>query len=225
MVTLGPRLKQRGKLSGRFADALSWMFLALATLRRYEADGRPEEDLPLVRWAAEHSLAQVQAAFEGILGNLDVPILGPLLRGPLSLWARLNPVGWAPSDRLGGQGARLLTKPGAVRDRLTAGIFLPSGPNEALSRIERAFRLAAEAAPVLDRLRQASREGRLPKGAAEGLADQALTAGLIDAPQAALVREAAAARQDAIQVDVFSEAEYLRRGASRPAEEKQPVGA
>jgi acyl-CoA dehydrogenase len=225
MVTLGPRLKQRGKLSGRFADALSWMFLALAALRRYEAEGRREEDLPLVQWAAEHSLAQVQAAFDGILRNLGGPILGPLLRGPVALLSRLNPVGSPPSDRLGARVARILTKPGPARDRLTAGIFLPSGPNEALARVERAFRLAAEAAPILERLRQASRDGRLPKGATESLLDQALAAGLVDAPEAALVREAAAARQDAIQVDAFSEAEYLRRGAPTRAEDQEPVGA
>jgi acyl-CoA dehydrogenase len=225
MVALGPRLKQRGKLSGRFADALSWMFLALCALRRFEAEGRPEEDLPLVQWAAEHGLAQVQTAFQGILANLDVPILGPLLRGPIALLSRLNPVGSSPSDRRGAQVARLLTKPGAARDRLTAGIFLPSGPNEPLARVERAFRLAAEAAPVLDRLRQASRDGRLPKDAAENLVEPALAGGLIDAPEAALVGEAAAARREAIQVDVFSVAEYLRRGAPAPAEERQPVEA
>jgi len=223
MISLGARLKQKGKLTGRFADALSWMYLVLATLRRYEAEGRREEDLPLVEWAAEHGLAQVQAAFEGILRNLDAPVVGVLLRGPVALWTRLNPVGSPPSDRLGGRVARLLTRPGAVRDRLTAGIYLSSDPREALGRIERAFNLAAEAGPVLERLRQAAREGRLPKAAPETLVDAGLAAGLIDARQAALVREAAAARLDAIQVDAFSESEYFRRGATETLAERQPV--
>jgi acyl-CoA dehydrogenase len=223
MVTLGARLKQKGSLSGRLADALSWMYLALAALWRYEAEGRLQEDLPLVQWAAEHSLAQVQAAFDGILRNFESPLLGAVLRGPLALASRLNPVAAPPSDRLSARVARLITRPGAVRDRLTAGIFLPADPHEAMGRIERAFQLAADAAPVVDRLRRASRDGRLSKAAPESLLEPALALGLIDSREAAVVREAAAARLDAIQVDVFTEAEYFRRGAPEAARDPAPV--
>jgi acyl-CoA dehydrogenase len=133
-------------------------------------------------------------------------------------------VGSPPSDRLGAQVARLLTRPGPVRERLTAGIFLPTDAREPLARMERAFRLAAEAAPVLDRLRQAGRQGTLPNGPPESQLEPALAAGLIDAREAGLVREAAAARIDAIQVDSFSEAEYLRRGSPERTQESEPVG-
>jgi acyl-CoA dehydrogenase len=224
MITLGARLKRKGKLTGRFADALSWMYMALATLRRYEAEGRRDEDLPLVQWATEHSLAQVQAAFDGIFANFEAPVVGALLRGPVALWSRLNRVGSPPSDRLGAQVARLLTRPGAARERLTAGIFLPADPSEPMARLERAFRLAVEATPVLEKIRQAERSGALPKGSPESQLEPALAAGIIDAREAGLVREAAAARLEAIQVDSFSEAEYLRRGAPDRAEEREPVG-
>jgi acyl-CoA dehydrogenase len=211
MITQGSRLKQRGKLTGRFADALSWMYLALATLRRYEAEGRRPEDLPLVEWAAEHSLAQVQAAFEGIRRNFEVPVLGWFLRGPVALFSRLNPVGTPPSDRLGARVARLLTTPGPVRERLGEGLYLPTDPREAVGRLERAFRLVIEAAPVIDKIRQATQAARLPKGAPEALTSAARDAGIISATEAALVCEAAAAREDSIQVDSFSLAEYQRR--------------
>jgi acyl-CoA dehydrogenase len=69
LVSLGPRLKFRGKLTGRFADALSWMYLGLAALRRFEAEGRRDEDRPLVQWALDHSLDRIQTAFDGILRN------------------------------------------------------------------------------------------------------------------------------------------------------------
>jgi len=226
LVGLGGRLKQRGKLTGRFADALSWMFLATGVLRRFEAEGRQEEDRPLAEWAAEHSLAQVQSAFDGILANLDVPVLGALLRGPVALWSRLNPVGAPPSDRLGARAAATITRPGAVRDRLTAGIFLPTSPGEPTARIERALRLAAEAAPLLDRLRRAVREGRLPAGAPpESLVEPALAAGVLDEREAAAVREAEAARLDVIEVDAFTEEEFFRRGRAVPAAEPEGVPA
>jgi acyl-CoA dehydrogenase len=78
----------------------------------------------------------------------------------------------------------------------------------------------------LDRLRQAARRGALPKGSPESqLLEPALAAGLIDAREAGLVREAAAARLEAIQVDSFSEAEYLGRRSPGRAQEREPVGA
>jgi acyl-CoA dehydrogenase len=211
MISLGSRLKQRGKLTGRFADALSSMYLALATLRRYEAEGRRPEDLPLVQWAVEHALAQVQAAFEGIRRNFDTPLLGALLRGPVQLFSRLNPVGSPPSDRLGGRVARLLTAPGPVRDRLADNLYVPSDPQQALGRLENAFRLVTQALPVLERIKEASKAARIPKGSPETLVPAALEAGVVSPDEAALVRAAAAAREDAIQVDSFTLAEYQRR--------------
>ncbi len=222
MIALRSRLKQRGKLTGRFADALSWMYLTTATLRRYEAEGRRPEDLPLVQWAAEHGLSQVQVAFEGIRRNFDAPLLGFLLRGPVAFFSRLNPLGAPPSDRLGARVARLLTAPGPYRDRLAEEVYVPRDPHEAVGRLERAFRLLSECTPVLDKIRSASRAARLPRGSPETLVDAALAAGMIDAREAALLREAAAAREDAIRVDSFSTAEYQRRD---PVPIEPPVGA
>jgi len=146
------------------------------------------------------------------------------LRGPAALWSRLNPVGAPPSDGLGSRLARILTTAGSQRDRLTEGIFLPTEPGEALGRIERAFRLGAEATPILDRLGQATRAGVLPKGPPEGQVAEALTRGLVDAREATLLREATAAREDAIQVDSFTLQEYLRGGAAEEEEETAEAG-
>ena len=140
LLTLGGKLKFREKLSGRFADALSWMFLGFCALRRFEAEGRRKEDLPLVGWALEHSLAEIQKAFDGIYRNFGGP-LGWWMRGPAALWSRLNPIGAPPSDREGSKVAALLQVPGEQRDRLTEGIYLPADPEEAVGRLERAFAL------------------------------------------------------------------------------------
>ena len=44
--SLGGRLKRKEKLTGRFADLLSWMYLGTAVLIRFEKEGRPEEQEP-----------------------------------------------------------------------------------------------------------------------------------------------------------------------------------
>jgi acyl-CoA dehydrogenase len=213
MLSLGSRLKMRQKLTGRLADVLSWMYLALCALRRFEAEGRRVEDLPLVRWSVEHAFERLQTAFEGIYRNFDGPA-APLLRTFGAWWCRTNPLGQAPSDRLGARVAATLRRPGEQRDRLTADLFVPTDPHQALGRLERAFALVTEAAPLLDRIAKASRAGQLPPGAPDSLAEAALAAGLIDQKDFATIREAAAAREDAIQVDSFPLDEYL--GLVRP---------
>ncbi|HYG61712.1 MAG TPA: acyl-CoA dehydrogenase [Thermoanaerobaculia bacterium] len=222
LLSLGSRLKLREKLAGRFADALSWMYLGFCALRRFEAEGRREEDLPFVLWATEHALDQIQTAFEGIYRNFEGP-LGWLMRGPGAWWCRVNPLGRPPSDRRGARVAAALRSAGALRDRLTAGVFLPADPTQALGRLERAFALVAEAAPVAETIARASRQGTLPAGRPEELLDWAVAAGVVTAEQAGLVRRAAEARLDAIQVDSFGLEEYLRleRPKAAPAEAVQ----
>lgn len=204
IAVLGGQLKFRGKQTGRFADVLSFMFLATAALRRFEAEGRRPEDLPLVRWAVEHSLAKMQESYEGLLANFEGPLLGLWLRGPARLWARLNPMGRPPSDGLGAEVASAIREPGPRRDRLTQGLFVGVDDTQALAVLERAFVLVVESAPVVMKLRQASRRGQLPAGAPEEVLEEAREVGLISEDEADLVRRATAARLAAIEVDSFA---------------------
>ena len=43
LMILGGAFKRKEKLSGRFADALGYMFYASAALRKFDADGQPDE--------------------------------------------------------------------------------------------------------------------------------------------------------------------------------------
>ncbi|HSE00553.1 MAG TPA: acyl-CoA dehydrogenase, partial [Burkholderiales bacterium] len=89
---IGGKLKSRGKLAGRYADALAWQFVAFSSLRRFEAEGRIAEDLPLVRYACEYALRRIQEAFEGIYANFDAPLVGWWMRTVGSWILRVNPL-------------------------------------------------------------------------------------------------------------------------------------
>lgn len=215
MAVHGGDLKRKGKLTGRLADILSWQILAFAALRRFEAEGRREEDLPLVQWAVEDSLAKIQQAFEGVLQNVGGPLLGLWLRGPVLWWHRVNPIGRPPSDALGRKVAGLARQPGAQRDRLTAEIHLPADPDHPLRVLERAFRLSTETAPLETALRRAERAGKVAEGEDRIASGEA--AGVLDAEQARQLRAAQAARAEAIVVDDFSWEEYA--GVGTPVEQ------
>ncbi|PSN18378.1 acyl-CoA dehydrogenase [filamentous cyanobacterium CCP5] len=208
LLTYGGHLKREEKLTGRFADLLAWQYLAIATLRRFEAEGRQPADLPLVHWSLHYALSQLNSAFEGILRHLKTPVLGPLLRWMGMPLLRLNPISLPPSDELGSQVASRLQTLGADRDRLTAGIYIPSDPDQALGHLESAFRQLHQAQEVLQKIKQASRAGRLPPGRPETLLEQAYAQGLISEAETAQVCEAEFARNAAVEVDAFTFEDY-----------------
>ena len=223
MLTLGGTLKRREKLTGRFADVLSWLYLGTATLRRFEAEGHASEDLPFVHWSMQYTCAQIQDAFEGILSNLPIPVLGALLRGPIASWWRLNPIGTWPSDHLGAQVAQLVQTPGEGRDRLTADIYSPTHPDEALGRLEQAFGLVVKAEPLLKTIKTASRSGQLPQNKPAQLINTALETGIITPVEAELIHAAETARNNAIQVDSFTLEEYQKGSPRQPESSAQLI--
>lgn len=207
MLTLGGSLKRREKLTGRFADILSWMYLGTAILRRFEAEGCPPEDLPIVDWSMQYAFAQIQTAILGLLQNMPLSMAG-VLRPLLLAWWRHNPMGVMPSDDLGHQVAVAIQTPGHQRDRMTAGIFLPDQPEEALGRLERTLKLCTQAEPVAQTIKAAIRRGQLPKKQPLHLLKAALDLDLITEAEVALVEAAETARVDTIQVNSFTLEEY-----------------
>ncbi|RKY19099.1 MAG: acyl-CoA dehydrogenase [Planctomycetota bacterium] len=227
MATLGGSLKRRETVAGRFADIFSWMYLGTAALRRFEAEGRRPEDIPLLDWSMELAFARMQESFDGLFRNLGVSGLEWLLAGPVLLWSRLNPLGLGPDDELAAKVARSIGVPGEQRDRITPMVYLPDDVSEALGRLERAHVLCVEADGTIRRIKDAIRKGLLPRRPPVELLDQAREAGVLSEADVAQVREAEAARTDLIQVDSFTLEEYLGRAAeqtSRPSDLPQREG-
>jgi len=210
LFLVGGKLKQRGKLSGRFADVLSWQLYAFSTLRRYEAEGRLREDLPVVKWAVEHALQQIQEGFEGIYANFNVPVIGWLLKYPGRAWLRINPLSTGPSDSLDRPVAAAIQTPGAQFDRIIAGLAKPADENLGLGRLWKAWHLVTEAQGPMTRLSKAAHKGQISGASNEEKLADAVDKGVVTAAEADLIKRAEAARFEAIQVDVFTKEEYQR---------------
>jgi acyl-CoA dehydrogenase len=213
MGMLGGDLKRREKVTGRFADIFSWLYLGTAALRRFEADGRKQEDVALMRWTMEHALHRMQVAFDGLYANLPLPTgLRWLFRGPLLFWSRLNPLSAGPGDRLGAAAAKTLLQPGAQRDRLSWLVHLDPDPASALGRLDHALALCSQADAIQRRLKDAVKQGKLQKGRPDQVLAEGLRAGLVSEAEAQLLQSAEQARAEAIAVDSFTLEEYRRLG-------------
>lgn len=210
MGTMGGDLKRKEKITGRFADIFSWMYLAAATIRRFEAEGRRKEDLPYFDWSMQYAIACIQEAFDGLYANMQLPLISWVFRGPIAMWSRINRLGRMPSDALGSQVARLMQTPGEQRERMVEGSYLPASHTEALARLEYAFQLSYDAETVERKIKKAIRARELPKAKPTRLVTQALEKGIISQDDRNLLEQATAARNEAIQVDAFTLDEYWK---------------
>tara|TARA_R110000868_G_scaffold1211_2_gene9334 strand:+ start:54281 stop:56773 length:2493 start_codon:yes stop_codon:yes gene_type:complete len=211
----GGALKMKEKIAGRYADILSYMYLAASTLRRFEAEGRRKEDEVYFKWAMDYIFYRIQIAFEGILKEIKVPGLTWVFR-LAGVWSRVNPIGTYPSDYLGHKVASAMQTVGEQRDRITDGTYIPKDPTEAVGRYENALNLIISAGPVYKKMYVAMKKRDLPKASMDKLIDPALEKGIINKEEADLARKAEDARNDAIQVDEFTLEEYMYETPTAP---------
>ena len=201
LLTLGGALKRKEILSGRFADALSNLYLCSCVLKYYQDQGCHDDDQPLLNWACRHTLNQCRQSLQAICRNLPLRPIAGLLAGMVFPFGRSDSL---PSGKLIHQAAAILLTESATRDRLTQGIFINDNPNDATGRIEVAFKAVLAAAPVEAKIRTAQKQKTLPKGNPATLIKDALTKNIITEHEATLLTLADQARLAAITVDDFS---------------------
>jgi acyl-CoA dehydrogenase len=206
MAVLGGALKRREKISGRLGDVLSQLYLCSATLKRFEDEDRPAEDLPLLDWAMQDSLFHIQQAFDGVIRNFPNALMRHLISALVfPLGKNFSP----PSDHLGHKVAALLMQPGAARDRLTSGMYIPDDEQDAVGALEAALASTLACEPLQLTLLQARKDGKLKALDELSRIAEARDQGFISAEQALQLERDYALRRKVIMVDDFAP-EHLR---------------
>jgi acyl-CoA dehydrogenase len=200
MLTLGGALKRKERISARFADVLSYLYLACAVIKRFEDEGHQEADLPLVRFATNYCLHQAEKTLVVIMKNFPNRFLEWLMGGLVFPIGRRYHV---PNDAMGHEAAKLLLEPSATRDRLTAGMFVSKDPTDILGRLEDALPKVIAAESLERKLIKIVEERPILHGDFTGQVEAALSAGIVNSAEAELLRAAHGARRAVIAVDDF----------------------
>ncbi len=194
---LGGELKRRERVSARLGDILSHLYLSSAVLKKFDDDGRPTEDLPIVQYALEDNLYQAQQAAITLLDNYPIGWLGKLLKALFFPFGRPFK---GPSDRLGHKLAAILLQPSETRSRLADGIYLSPTEHNKVGQMELVLNDLLAAEGIIAKLRKAlDTKERDPIK----LAQLGLAAGLINADAAELIERAEQGRKEVISVDEF----------------------
>jgi len=204
LLVLGGTLKRKEFLSGRFADVLAHLYMCSAVLKRYEDDGQPEDDWPLVQWSCEYCLYQVQEAIHGIIRNFPLrPVAWKMQLWVLPWGRRIRP----PSDHLTKQVADILLQDSPTHERLVEGMYRGEDEHDVIGRLRLARDLIVQAEPVEKMLREKGGRWQGPESYDAWLA-RLVADGMLEEPQQRLLLAAREAMLKAIAVDDFPADEF-----------------
>lgn len=192
LLTLGGALKRKEMLSARFGDILSELYLLSAALKRWENEGRQQDDLPALQWVMANGFRTMESRFAEILANFPNRFVATILK------IVVQPFGakmLGPSDKVVHQCAQLVLEPSTARDRLTSGLY-HAGANDdgPLARLERAFLLVTANAPIEKKMRAAHIRDW----------NEAVKRGVITADEGNAMKTAQEAVAKVIEVDDFA---------------------
>lgn len=203
LLIFGGSLKRRENISARLGDVLSELYLLSAVLKQYYDQGKNEEDLPVVKWAALTSLFQIQQKIDEILHNFPNRIIRLFLSFVIFPWGQHFS---KPSDKLTRKIANLLLSQTPTRARLTEGAFLSNVSGNTLHLLEDALLKSIAAEPLLKIIKATAHENdTISEQAKRAFAEK-----IISEEQLNIVLSAEEARQKVIAVDDFTSEELTR---------------
>ncbi len=209
---LGGDLKRKQRLSGRMADVLSDLYILSAVLKRYEDEGRIEDDRGVVDAVAKDCIHAIEQSLAAVFANFPNGVLRNLMRVlvfPLGRHARPS------SDRETYRLARAVLRPGDFRDRLTAGLYVSMDPKDVTGVLEDALVKVTGAEEVETKFVRAIKKGVIERRLDRDAITDAVEAGVLTEAEAATLRLADQATDRAIRVDDFDPDELSPRQLAR----------
>ncbi|MGL5741321.1 MAG: acyl-CoA dehydrogenase [Legionella sp.] len=198
LIYLGGDLKRKERLSARLADGMSYLYMAMATLRQVQLNGENQDEQLHAQWAVSYCFYHAQKAMIGLCNNFPSRFLGAIARFvtfPFGLTMRY------PTDKLEQKLAHLMTGNNTYRDRVKKSIFLSGDPTQPIDKMEHALQLMIQTDSLTKKNSDLKRVkfGKLKDKLQEKVAKNELTQQEMDA-----LLSTEAARWDAILVDEFS---------------------
>ncbi|WP_131782196.1 acyl-CoA dehydrogenase [Legionella gresilensis] len=197
LIYLGGDLKRKERLSARLADAMSYLYMAMAALRFYNHHNQ-HADLEIhARWAVTYCLFNAQKAMLLFCDNFPSRILGGIMR--FFAFPFGSSIAY-PRDRLDHSLARLMSKNNAYRNILKKWIYLSGDPAQAIDKMEHTLQLIITNADLLAKVSNLKRYSfeNLKSKLVEKVSQGELSQQEMDA-----IVAVERARWDAIQVDEF----------------------
>jgi len=204
LLVFGGNLKRKEMISGRFGDALSYMYMATCLLRRYKSEQKSAELTKYAEWGLLYCFEEMERAFKGILINMFPQIwLRPFVRFVqifVSVYPRFRST---THDKLKHQMAVQLMDNPETKQSLSDYVYIPKTDKEIMGLYEKTVDDMVKLAPLVDRMKQAVKAGVLPKQPLDTLVSKAEKLKLVNKAEAKSLASLFENMTTAIQVDHF----------------------
>ncbi len=205
----GGDIKRKENLSAKFADVLSWLYLATATLREYHHN-QNRQNLMFCKLTCKLALSNIQKSFEEIILNLLENKFAKVVTFPFYLALRLNPISSPISHKEARELVSLLSSNEDVLNSLCSPIYIPKDENEPLHVILSAAKLMKETKPLRDKIKKALKKGDLKDKEYKLLLEDAFKLGLIEKKDIKNLLICNEKRVEAVSVDSFDIKSYKK---------------
>lgn len=215
MLKMGGKLKRKEKLSARLGDLLSIIYMGSAAIKYYELQNE-KELLPLVQWACDDLLYQMQTQLYEFLSNFPYRWSVALLRLVVfPLGRHLKP----PTDKLGAEVVQLLMRPSQARARLTQHLYIKPTAHNPIGTIDAVLQQVIAAEPLEEKLYEAGKRIKIKGRNFVEKVNAGFEAGVLTKAEAEQLIAAETARLSITNVDDFSPEELNRHV------EKEDIGS
>ncbi|MCL4115148.1 UNVERIFIED_CONTAM: hypothetical protein GTU68_035878 [Idotea baltica] len=222
MLSLGAKLKFKENLSARLGDLLSTLYLASMVLKHHKDAGYNEEEWPIVKWSLDHLLHEYQIAFNQLMENFpNRAIAFAIKTAAFPIGGRFQ----APSDNLEKEVVKVISTDNASRDRLTEGLYMELEELNPLARANQVFLNSLELKPLENSLKDAVKDGTLPKLSGQIFLDIAFEKGVINKEQAEKLSQHYKDVMSIVNVDDFDESELIRVPYKKPSTKKAKLAS
>ncbi len=204
LATYGGTLKRKEMISGRFADAFSWVYIGSAAIKRYH-DNRASDMEPILKWCIQTACYNAHNALLMTIDNFPNAVIRVLLRGiifPFGLRFK------QPDDRMTSEVAGSILDGGELREKLTADVYVPGSKDPALGILEHALLSSHDILPLKRKLRIARKEGLVKSRYGSEMISEGLAANIITQSEADEIIKYDKLLADVIDVDDFDPEKY-----------------
>jgi acyl-CoA dehydrogenase len=202
LILLGGSLKRKERLSARLADAMSYLYMANAVIKKYHDEGEISEELPLAIWAVDYCLYNSQVAMQDFFANYPNKMIARLMKlcsfpyGGIAL---------APEDSNESKIVKLFVTGSKLRSKFAADFFISAEKSDPVAEVFHALALIEELEPASRAIKIAQRKNLITSSNNYNeVIASALEAQIITQPQAQKLLELEQLKTSIVNVDHFN---------------------
>lgn len=210
LVILGGKFKYKERLSARMGDAMSYLYMACASLKYYADNNSQKSDELFVTWVLEHCLYNAQDALLEFMDNFTPSLVGKIFKVAFFPYGRTFK---KPDDILEHKLSQSLLNNCVTRESFKNMCYIPEQFEDCIGRMEVTFKMVLAIAPIKNKIREVIRSHQLPKGSIMSLANRAMEIGVITKDELDQLLHTADYVNQVIQVDEFPPFEFGPKNA------------